>query len=75
MLWPENVKVVEVFLALGSQWRMLAGAHGAMYLGLDYAVVQPVLELLQLKRKHWPQLFAELRMMERAALAVLNQAR
>lgn len=51
-----------------SQWR--TGMNGAT--GLDYAVIPTVLELIEVPRARWPQVFQDLRVMEDAALAHLH---
>jgi hypothetical protein len=57
--------VVHLFFALDTQW-LRAGMAGAR-VGLDYAKVAPTAELLGIA---WvPPMFADLQMMERAALA------
>ena len=60
---------VEVFAALGTQWRV--GGMGSV-IGLDYAAIPPVLRMLRVKPAAWPELFGDLRVMERAALAQMN---
>lgn len=52
-----------------TQWR--AGAQGVV--GLDYSAIEPVLRLQQIDTARWPALFDDLRVMERAALKVINK--
>ena len=54
-----------VFAALGTQWR-----HAPMggLAGLDYAAVMPALRLLGVPRGQWGEMFADLRVLERAAM-------
>lgn len=68
-IWPENLPAYELFNALGTQWR--TGMGGAT--GLDYNVVPAVLRLQAVPRADWPQLFADLRVMEAAALQVMRE--
>ena len=49
---------------MGTQWRM--GVAGAT--GLDYVSLQSVMRLLAIPRKSWPEVFADIRDMESAAL-------
>ena len=63
-LWPENVRTVEVFSMLGTQWA--TGMNGAT--GLRYEAIPVVLRLAGIPRADHPDLFAGLRIMERAAL-------
>jgi hypothetical protein len=54
-----------VFVALSTQWRM-APMGGVV--GLDYSAIAPVLELSGIPREQWTDVFADLRVMEQAAL-------
>lgn len=74
-VWPDNWDTVRVFCALGTQWRVAAGMAGLVWLGLDYAAITPVLRLMDIPRRDWQDLFEGLRVMERAAAEVRNQAR
>ena len=67
-IWPENAEALALFLACGTQWRM--GPLGGV-LGLDYQGVQAALRMM--KVKDIQTMFEDLRMMERAALEVLNR--
>jgi hypothetical protein len=71
-VWPENWPVVDLFLALGSQWRF-AGME-SQRVGIDYGAVPATMDLLGVpasKRQLW---FAWIRQMERAALEVFAAA-
>lgn len=70
-IWPENVQAFDVFSALATQWRPAAGGG---VVGLDYAAIRPVLQMMQVKRSTWPALFSDIRVMELAARAVINKA-
>lgn len=71
----ENWTAVRAFAAMGTQWRYRpAGMGGSVPAGLDYGVVPDVLRLLGLKRKRWPVVFEQLRVMELAALEVMRAA-
>ncbi len=62
-VWPENWPSLELFMQLGTQWRV--GPAGVT--GLDYAAAYPLLD-----RAHcgdeWDAAFTDLRVMEAAAL-------
>lgn len=63
-LWPEHVPALELWGAVQTQWR-----HGfAGPVGLDYAGVEAALRLQSTPRSERGERFAELRIMERAAL-------
>ena len=69
----DNERIVELFLALGTQWRVVAVPMGGIVRqGIEYSAVEPALRMLGTKRNEWPEIFAGLRIMEDAALAVLN---
>ena len=42
------------------------------YQGIEYDCIVPVLQLMGIKRKKWPEIFDGIRIMERAALTVIN---
>lgn len=54
---------------MSTQWR----AGGAGVIGLDYAALPTVLRMLRIKRADEPEIFADLREMERAAKQKINQ--
>jgi len=56
---------VEVFCALGTQWRI--GPSGQPY-GLDHSAVEATLRMLAVPRQQWRELLADLAVMERAAV-------
>lgn len=57
-----------LFLALGTQWKV-AGMTGVA-LGLDYAAIEPTARMLGMDMT--PQIFVDLREMEREALQVMT---
>ena len=67
-----NAEAIEAWLACDTQWRCLAGPTGALlWLGLDYSAVDVVL-----RRGKWAdpdRLFADLQLMEGAALGEMNK--
>jgi hypothetical protein len=70
-VWPENWTSLLAFLDCATQWRALpAGLAGVvLYFGLDYAAVRALIG-------HGPEAdatFADLRVMEAAALPILNE--
>ena len=65
--------MVELFRQLSTQWRMAVGMGGAVYLGLDYSAVWALMQLLDLPKR--ADLFADLQVMELAALRELNRKR
>jgi hypothetical protein len=71
-VWPENVKTVEVFSAMGTQWNV-AGKGGVV--GLRYESLAVVMRLCAVPAAEREQVFHGLRHMERAALEDLNRGR
>ena len=67
----DNQDTVAAFLALQTQWRIIAGMAMA-YQGLDYGSIPAVLNMIGIPRADRARVFAELRIMEIAALPVLN---
>jgi hypothetical protein len=72
-VWPDSLVAVELFCALGTQWRILSGMGGVQWQGIDYQSIEGVLRLKAISPDDWPALFNDLRIMERAALEVLNK--
>jgi hypothetical protein len=69
-VWPDCWDSVHLFVLLSTQWRLSPEGH---LLGLDYAAIPPVLELLEVAREQRGELFADLRVMEQAALKELRK--
>lgn len=63
-----NLLSVAAFLECKTQWRMVSGFAGITWTGLDYPAVKLVLDELDCPRG----VFADIRLMEAAALEVLN---
>ena len=68
-VWPDNVQAVNVFVAMGTQWR--CGPGGAI--GLDYSALPQVLRLTKVPRADWPEVFDLLRILEDAALEKMRE--
>lgn len=66
-VWEENLETIELFLMMSSQWNFTA--MGSIS-GLNYTALESVIRLSG--KNCDPERFAELQMMERAALPVLN---
>ena len=73
----ENWHAVNVFFAMGTQWRVAAGMGAAMhYEGLDYAALPLVLAEHRATPHRQPlvRLMPQLRVMEHAAREQLNRS-
>lgn len=69
-VWPEHEKAVSVFAALLTQWRV---GPGGGVIGLDYAAIPPVLSMMAVPRRVWPDVFEMVRVMEGEAVNVINE--
>lgn len=68
-IWPDNLAIVNVFMAMATQWR--TGYAGAT--GLDYNAVPVVMRLCSVPAADRPAVFHGVRVMEDAALAQLRR--
>jgi hypothetical protein len=69
VVWPDNEKSVEVFIVMRRQWRYSFGGAA----GLDFGTLPEVWERLRVKkRKHRDQIFADLQVLQDAALAAMH---
>lgn len=71
-VWPENWPTWEVWLALSTNWRIVSGNGDIAYLGLEYPAIPEALQMVGVKKKQRGQVRIGLRVMEGAALPVLN---
>lgn len=68
-IWPENLLPMQVFQAMGTQWRM--GFNGPI--GLDYSVLPMMIKQLGVSKKERKRVFDDVMVMERAALEVMRE--
>jgi hypothetical protein len=73
-VWPRHWHAVQIFCAMGTQWRTHLGAKGLIYQGLDYAALRPVLAEHRHGQHRQPMevLMPQLRTLELAAREHLN---
>lgn len=69
-VWRQNLGAVMAFLSVASQWRHASGPRGSIPTGLDYAGVRAGLEAS--KTEVTPELWADLQVMEFAAIAAMR---
>lgn len=69
-IWPDNLAAVNLFIGLGTQWRV--GAAGAV--GLDYNVLYRKLDRLNLSVAEYDALEDDVRVMEEEALNTMQQS-
>ncbi|WP_043062096.1 DUF1799 domain-containing protein [Brucella anthropi] len=68
-IMPVNHISFDAFLCCQTQWRVAATMAGLIWQGLDYSAVRLVLDDIDAPR----HVFADIRVMEAAALPVLNE--
>lgn len=68
-IWPENLLPMQVFQAMGTQWRM--GFNGLV--GLDYNVLPMMIKQLGVPKKERKRVFSDVMVMERAALRAMRE--
>jgi hypothetical protein len=66
-VWPENWPAVMVFRRMTTQWRVGMGGPT----GLDYGVLFRLLDNERLSGDEWDQMFADVCVMEAAALEAM----
>lgn len=72
-VWPENAETVRVFMAMETQWCCVGSAGGLWVAGLRYeALVEALWQACRVKRKRRGKVVRGLRVMELAALPLLN---
>lgn len=71
-VYPENVQALEVFISMSTQWRMVGTMQSLHYTGLDYSVLGEMWLVNDVKKKDRPKVFEQLRILERAAMPILN---
>ena len=72
-MWADHWPALEVFLAAGNQWRVVAGMGGAFYQGLDLPAVAAVMDIHQVEDRR--ACLARVQLIEAGALEVLNAKR
>lgn len=68
---PPNADALDAWLSCQTQWRVAAGMGGMVWLGLDYGAVDVVLRRSRFSDPD--AVFADLQVMEGAALKVLGE--
>lgn len=68
-LWPDNVRAVNVFVAMSTQWQVGPGGP----IGLNYAALPAVLRLVGVPRSEQSDVFDGLRVLEDAALEKMRE--
>lgn len=76
-VWPENIKALNLFLALETQWDVVISPDGELIrTRLNYPSIDSVLARTNgIPKREWNQLHEQMRMMERIALKEMSEAR
>jgi Phage related hypothetical protein (DUF1799) len=74
-VYPCNLDALRVFITMNTQWRVCAGMAGLYYIGLDYNVLPEVWKRTGIAQRDRDDVFEKLRIMEAAALTVLNASK
>lgn len=74
-VYPENWAALQFFLAVSTQWNVVAGRAGFVYIGFNHACLEAEMNMRQVKLAAREELLNSVNMMEHAALAVLNKAK
>lgn len=84
-VWQENWTTVDVFRSLSTQWQQVsvsipvAGGLGGfstrvVRTGIHYPAIPTILSMRRdIKKKDWPEIFQNIRVMERAALQEMRR--
>lgn len=77
-VWPEHWHALIALSWMSTQWRVVAGAGGAHWLGLDYGALPVVLtacvdDVPAQQRQPQNEVLRQLRVMEAAAVAARNE--
>lgn len=73
-VWPENLKTVQLFCELQTQWHWLSGMGGSMRTGLIYSEAIGYMREKGIPQKLRAEILSDLRVMERAALDTWGKA-
>ena len=68
-VWPENWEAFQIFARCQTQWNTANG----YYVGMNYAFVQWLMDLLKVKKKYRLDRLTELQTMEGAALRQMQK--
>ena len=72
-VWDDHWLAFSVFRACGTQWRLLVVGKTVVHLGLDYPGVEVVMRNLLPPETDRGAVFADVMLMEAAALPILNE--
>ncbi|WP_286903106.1 DUF1799 domain-containing protein [Vreelandella sedimenti] len=71
-VWEEHWPALEIFLAMRTQWRVIAGMSGAQHQGIDYTALYGHPKFARLDYDEQDKLLAQIQHIEVGALAAMN---
>ena len=74
-VWPDNIEAVNLFSAIGTQWRTHSGGPNgsSRAYGLDYGPLFHKMDRMGLTPERYTELEDEIRVLEQAALDEMNK--
>lgn len=72
-VWPENHAIFILFQRMENQWNWLCGMGGAARIGLNMSAVPVFTARMKLSDDEYGEMLDDLQLMERAALAAMNE--
>lgn len=72
VLWPEHEKAWAVFLGCQSQWNLVVGMAGALYLGLNYPAMEVVRRAHRIADEEWGEVLEQVQVLEFEGLRIRN---
>lgn len=75
-VWPENMEVLDVFLALQTSWDWITPGMGVpARTGIRATEIEATARMMGIRGKRLPKVFRDIRAMEQAALSVWAEQR
>lgn len=71
-VWEENWPLVQLFVCLQTDWRVAVGMAGIVYFGIEKQAIESTLRMTNTPVDEWPERLRLLKLMESAALPLLN---
>lgn len=68
-VWPDNMPAINLFSSISTQWRTSMGGM----IGIDYNVLFPRMDRMNLSDQDYEWLFDDIRVIESEALSAINR--
>lgn len=69
---PELWDAWQCFLTTWNQWRVIVGFSAVHYEGIDHGALHAAMQMLGIKQRKWPQVFAQVLTLEDEARKLRN---